>query len=224
MSRPSIRRTPEGAAVTPLHNFGNSTGWPNYGQGDFAVTLPPSSSNGFIDLVLGNTTGSFFLDVRLAAMENSGRGRVLSAPRIVTQDNEKASIESGRQIPIRIATSDKLSVVFVNATLKLDVTPQISADGNVNMTVDITNDSVDFANQDPGSPPPIIKKEAKTVLKVRDGATAVIGGVFVTNEGISQSGLPFLSKIPVLGWLFKNRTKSRTNEELLIFLTPKIVR
>jgi len=213
-----------GGNLYALHNLGNKTGFPNYGQGDFAVTLPPSASNGFIDLVLGNTTGSFFLDVRLAAMENSGRGRILSAPRIVTQDNEKASIESGRQIPIRIATSDKLSVVFVNATLKLDVTPQISADGNVNMTVDITNDSVDFSNQEPGQPPPIIKKEAKTVLKVRDGATAVIGGVFVTNEGVSQSGLPFLSKIPVLGWLFKNRTKSRTNEELLIFLTPKIVR
>ena len=207
-----------------LHNFNNSTGWPNYGQGDFAVSLPATASNGFIDLVLGNTTGSFFLDVRLAAMENSGRGRVLSAPRIVTQDNQKASIESGRQIPIRIATSDKLSVVFVNATLKLDVTPQISADGNVNMTVDVTNDSVDFANQEAGSPPPIIKKEAKTVLKVKDGSTAVIGGVFVTNEGISQNGLPFLSKIPVLGWLFKNRSKTRTNEELLIFLTPKIVR
>ncbi len=207
-----------------VHNFNNSTGWPNYGQGDFAVSLPATASNGFIDLVLGNTTGSFFLDVRLAAMENSGRGRVLSAPRIVTQDNQKASIESGRQIPIRIATSDKLSVVFVNATLKLDVTPQISADGNVNMTVDVTNDSVDFANQEAGSPPPIIKKEAKTVLKVKDGSTAVIGGVFVTNEGISQNGLPFLSKIPVLGWLFKNRSKTRTNEELLIFLTPKIVR
>ena len=213
-----------GTNMYALHNFNNSSGWPQYGQGDFAVTLPPSASNGFIDLVLGNTTGSFFLDVRLAAMENAGRGRVLSAPRIVTQDNEKASIESGRQIPIRIATTDKISVVFVNATLKLDVTPQISADGNVNMTVDITNDSVDFAHQDPGSPPPIIKKEAKTVLKVKDGATAVIGGVFVTNEGVSQSGLPFFSKIPVLGWLFKNRTKTRSNEELLIFLTPKIVR
>ncbi len=212
------------AGTYAVHNFNNSTGWPNYGQGDFAVSLPATASNGFIDLVLGNTTGSFFLDVRLAAMENSGRGRVLSAPRIVTQDNQKASIESGRQIPIRIATSDKLSVVFVNATLKLDVTPQISADGNVNMTVDVTNDSVDFANQQAGSPPPIIKKEAKTVLKVKDGSTAVIGGVFVTNEGISQNGLPFLSKIPVLGWLFKNRSKTRTNEELLIFLTPKIVR
>lgn len=213
-----------GTNTYALHNFNNPSGWPQFGQGDFAVTLPPSASNGFIDLVLGNTTGSFFLDVRLAAMENAGRGRVLSAPRIVTQDNEKASIESGRQIPIRIATTDKISVVFVNATLKLDVTPQISADGNVNMTVDITNDSVDFAHQDPGSPPPIIKKEAKTVLKVKDGSTAVIGGVFVTNEGVSQSGLPFFSKIPVLGWLFKNRTKTRSNEELLIFLTPKIVR
>ncbi len=212
------------AGTYTLHNFGNTAGWPNVGQGDFAVTLPPSASNGFIDLVLGNTTGSFFLDVKLAALENTGRGRVLSAPRIVTQDNQKATIESGRQIPIRVATTDKISVIFVNATLKLDVTPQISADGNVNMTVDITNDSVDFANQEPGNPPPIIKKEAKTVLKVHDGQTAVIGGVFVTNEGVSQNGLPFLSKIPVLGWLFKNRTKSRTNDELLIFLTPKIIR
>ena len=207
-----------------LHNFRNQTGFPNFGTGDFAVSLPPTASNGFIDLVLGNVTGSFFLDVRLAALENTGRARVLSAPRVVTQDNEKASIESGRQIPIRVATTDKISVIFVNATLKLDVTPQISADGNVNMTVDITNDSVDFANAEPGNPPPIIKKEAKTVLKVRDGQTAVIGGVFVTNEGISQNGLPFFSKIPVLGWLFKNRTKTKTNDELLIFLTPKIVR
>lgn len=213
------------AGAYKLHQFsGNKQGWPNYGSGDFAVTVPPSASNGFVDLVLGNITGSFFLDVRLAAMENMGRGRVLSAPRIVTQDNQKASIESGRQIPIRIATTDKISVIFVNATLKLDVTPQISADGNINMTVNITNDSVDFANTTPGNPPPIIKKEAKTVLKVRDGQTAVIGGVFVTNEGVSQSGLPFLSKIPVLGWLFKSREKSRTNDELLIFLTPKIVR
>lgn len=212
------------AGVYSLHNFGNSTGFPNFGQGDFAVTLPPTASNGFIDLVLGNTTGSFFLDVKLAALENTGRGRVLSAPRIVTQDNQKASIESGRQIPIRVATTDKISVIFVNATLKLDVTPQISADGNVNMTVDITNDSVDFANAEPGNPPPIIKKEAKTVLKVHDGQTAVIGGVFVTNEGVSQNGLPFLSKIPVLGWLFKNRSKTRSNDELLIFLTPKIIR
>jgi len=210
--------------IYSLHNFKNQSGWPNFGTGDFAVTLPPTASNGFIDLVLGNITGSFFLDVRLAALENTGRARVLSAPRVVTQDNEKATIESGRQIPIRVATTDKISVIFVNATLKLDVTPQISADGNVNMTVDITNDSVDFANAEPGNPPPIIKKEAKTVLKVRDGQTAVIGGVFVTNEGISQNGLPFLSKIPVLGWLFKNRTKTRTNDELLIFLTPKIVR
>jgi len=213
--------TPTGSnTATPVH-LGNSQ---YTGTGDFAVTLPPSSSNGFIDMVLGNTSGSFFLDVRLAAMENAGQGRILSTPRIMTQDNEKATIESGRQIPIEIATTTAMSVVFVNATLKLDVTPQISADGNVNMAVDITNDSVDFANQTPGQPPPILKKEAKTTLKVQDGHTAVIGGIFVTNEGISQSGLPFLSRIPVLGWLFKNRTKTRTNDELLIFLTPKIVR
>ena len=209
-----------GYPVKPLQ----SNGWPNYYQGDFAVNLPPSSSNGFIDILLGNLSGSFLLDVRLAAMEDTGRGRILSAPRILTQDNERASIESGRQIPIQVATSDKITVVFVNATLKLEVTPQISADGNVNMTVDITNDAIDFKNALPTGPPPILKKEAKTVLKVRDGQTAVIGGIFVTNEGVAQKGLPFFSKIPVLGWLFKNRQKTRQNEELLIFLTPKIVR
>lgn len=214
--------SPGGGGYT-AQQFGN-TGWPNFGTGDFAVNLLPTASNGFMDLVLGNITGSFLLDVKLAALEDTGRGRILSAPRIVTQDNEKASIESGRQVPIAVVTSDKMTVVFVNATLKLDVTPRISADGNVNMEVTVTNDSLDYKGVTPTGQVPIIKKEAKTNVKVRDGATMVLGGIFVTNEGVSQKGFPFLSKIPVLGWLFKNRAKNRTNDELLIFLTPKIVR
>lgn len=213
-----------GSSGTPNNLPNNTTGFPNWFTGDFAVNLPPPASNGFIDLVFGNLAGTFNLDVRLSSLENTGRGRVISAPKVVTQDNEKASIESGRQIPVPIATADKVSVMYINATLKLDVTPHITADGNVNMDIDITNDSVDFQNQQPNSPPPIFKKEAKTVLKVRDGQTAVIGGIFVTSEGISQQGLPFFSRIPVLGWLFKNRTKNRDNSELLIFLTPKIIR
>lgn len=215
----------DGTSTYTLHSFNNNQmGFPNYGTGDFAVSVPPSASNGFIDLMLGNVTGSFFLDVRLAAMENNGRGRILSTPRVMTQDNEKATIEAGTSIPVRIATADRISVTFISASLKLDVTPHITADGHVNMEVDLTNDSPDWGHQEPGNPPPIIKKAAKTVLKVKDGSTAVIGGVFKTTEGISQSGLPFFSKIPVLGWLFKNRNKNRTNEEMLIFLTPKIVR
>lgn len=202
----------------------NQTGWPNWGMGDFAVSVPPPASNGYIDLLFGNLAGTFNLDVKLSALENTGRGRVISAPKVMTADNEKASIESGRQIPVPIATADKVSVIYINATLKLDVTPHITADGNVNMDVNITNDSVDFQNQQANSPPPIFKKEAKTVLKVKDGQTAVIGGIFITSEGISQQGLPFFSKIPVLGWLFKNRIKNRDNSELLIFLTPKIIR
>lgn len=213
-----------GSSGTANNLPNNTTGFPNWYTGDFAVNVPPPASNGFIDLVFGNLAGTFNLDVRLSALENTGRGRVISAPKVVTQDNEKASIESGRQIPVPIATADKVSVMYINATLKLDVTPHITADGNVNMDVNITNDAVDFQNQQANSPPPIFKKEAKTVLKVRDGQTAVIGGIFVTSEGISQQGLPFLSRIPVLGWLFKNRIKNRDNSELLIFLTPKIIR
>ncbi len=214
-----------GGTATSSNNFpNNQTGFPNWMTGDFAINVPPPASNGYIDLVFGNLAGTFNLDVRLSALENTGRGRVISAPKVMTQDNEKASIESGRQIPVPIATADKVSVMYVNATLKLDVTPHITADGNITMDVDITNDAVDFQNQQAGTPPPIFKKQAKTVLKVRDGQTVVIGGIFVTSEGISQQGLPFLSKIPVLGWLFKNRTKNRDNSELLIFLTPKIIR
>jgi type IV pilus assembly protein PilQ len=214
-----------GGSNATQNNFpNNQTGFPNFGTGDFAVTLPPPAGNGFIDLMFGSIAGTFNLDVKLSALENTGRGRVISAPKVMTADNEKASIESGRQIPVPIATADKVSVIYINATLKLDVTPHITADGNVNMDVNITNDAVDFQNQTAGSPPPIFKKEAKTVLRVKDGQTAVIGGIFVTTEGISQQGLPFFSKIPVLGWLFKNRTKNRDNSELLIFLTPKIIR
>lgn len=213
-----------GSSGTPNNLPNNTTGFPNSFTGDFAVNVPPPASNGFIDLVFGNLAGTFNLDVRLSALENTGRGRVISAPKVLTQDHEKASIESGRQIPVPIATADKVSVMYINATLKLDVTPHITADGNVNMDVNITNDAVDFQNQQANAPPPIFKKEAKTVLKVKDGQTAVIGGIFVTSEGISQQGLPFLSRIPVLGWLFKNRIKNRDNSELLIFLTPKIVR
>ncbi len=214
-----------GTSSTTVNNFpNNQSGWPNWGWGDFAVNVPPPASNGYIDLVFGNIAGTFNLDVRLSALENTGRGRVISAPKVMTADNEKASIESGRQIPVPIATADKVSVIYINATLKLDVTPHITADGNVNMDVNITNDAVDWQNQTAGQPPPIFKKEAKTNLKVRDGQTAVIGGIFITSEGVSQQGLPFLSKIPVLGWLFKNRIKNRDNSELLIFLTPKIIR
>lgn len=213
-----------GSSGTANNLPNNTTGFPNWFTGDFSVNVPPPASNGFIDLVFGNLAGTFNLDVRLSALENTGRGRVISAPKVMTADNEKASIESGRQIPVPIATADKVSVMYINATLKLDVTPHITADGNVNMDVNITNDSVDFQNQQANSPPPIFKKEAKTTLKVRDGQTAVIGGIFVTSEGISQQGLPFLSRIPVLGWLFKNRIKNRDNSELLIFLTPKIIR
>jgi len=214
-----------GTSANTVNNFpNNQTGFPNWGWGDFAVNVPPPASNGFIDLIFGNIAGTFNLDVTLSALENTGRGRVISAPKIMTADNEKASIESGRQIPVPIATADKVSVIYINATLKLDVTPHITADGNVNMDVDITNDAVDFQNQQANSPPPIFKKQAKTALKVKDGNTVVIGGIFVTSEGVSQQGLPFFSKIPVLGWLFKNRIKNRDNSELLIFLTPKIIR
>lgn len=214
-----------GGTDTSSNNLpNNQTGFPNWISGNFAMNVPPPASNGYIDLTFGNLAGTFNLDVRLEALENTGRGRVISAPKVMTQDNEKASIESGRQIPVPIATADKVSVMYVNATLKLDVTPHITADGNVTMDVDITNDAVDFQNQQAGTPPPIFKKQAKTTLKVRDGQTIVIGGIFVTSEGISQQGIPFFSKIPVLGWLFKNRTKNRDNSELLIFLTPKIIR
>jgi type IV pilus assembly protein PilQ len=189
----------------------------------YAVNLPAAGFNSAIGISLGNILGSFNLDAALTALERQGRGRLLSTPKITTQNNQAAEIKQGVQIPIQTVANNTVTVSFQDAVLTLKVTPQITEAGTVILTVDVQNNSADFANLVNGIPP-INTQSAKTQVLVRDGATAVIGGIYQSNEQTSQNQTPFLGHVPILGYLFRNRFVTSTNNELLLFITPRIIK
>ena len=188
----------------------------------YDVNLPAAAVAGALGISYGTLgVDSFTLNVTLDAFELNGDVKVLSSPRIATQNNQKAVIEQGVQIPVVSTTATQINVEFISASLKLEVTPQITKEGTVIMDVKVDNSSPDFVNR-VGDVPPIITERASTQILVADGGTAVIGGIFKLNDSVTQAGVPGLSKIPVLGWLFKNKQINRKNTELLIFITPRI--
>jgi type IV pilus assembly protein PilQ len=189
----------------------------------YAVNLPATAFNSAIGISLGNILGSFNLDLALTALERQGRGRLLSTPKVTTQNNQTAEIKQGVQIPIQTVANNTVTVSFKDAVLTLKVTPQITEAGTVILTVEVENNSADFANLVNGIPP-INTQSAKTQVLVRDGATAVIGGIYQSNEQTSQGRTPFLANLPVVGTLFRNRFITNTNNELLLFITPRIIR
>jgi type IV pilus secretin PilQ/predicted competence protein len=189
----------------------------------YAVNLPATAFNTGIGISLGNILGSFNLDLALTALERQGRGRLLSTPKVTTQNNQSAEIKQGVQIPIQTVANNTVTVSFKDAVLTLKVTPQITEAGTVILTVEVENNSADFANLVNGIPP-INTQSAKTQVLVRDGATAVIGGIYQSNEQTSQGRTPFLANVPFLGNLFRNRFITNTNNELLLFITPRIIR
>jgi type IV pilus assembly protein PilQ len=169
-------------------------------------------------------TNMFNLDLTLSALEQAGEGRVISSPRIFTLDHVQAMIQQGDQIPYPQRTEEgTISTAFAPATLSLTVTPHITPDGKVRMEVIAKKDEADFSRtvQDV---PAIRTQEAQTELLINDGDTIVIGGIVIKDTEWSESRVPFLWRIPVLGWLFKNRQVNEEKTELLIFLSPTIVK
>jgi type IV pilus secretin PilQ/predicted competence protein len=199
-----------------------SNGFGAAGRG-YAVNLPASSFNTGIGISLGNILGNFSLDAALTALERQGRGRIISTPKVTTQNNQEATIRQGQQIPIQTVANNTVTVQFKDAVLTLKVTPQITEAGTVILTLEVNNDTADFANRVNGIPP-INTQSAKTQVLVRDGATAVIGGIYQSTETSSQQRTPFLGDIPLLGLLFRNRAANTSNQELLLFITPRIVK
>lgn len=188
-----------------------------------AINLPVSGASSAIGLALGAVNGAFNLDVALSALERSGKGRVLSTPRLTTQNNIQAKVQQGIQIPIQTVANNTVTVTFKEAVLMLQVTPQITAAGTVIMQVVVTNMAADFSRQVNGIPP-IDTQEAQTQVQVEDGATTVIGGIFVSREQASSDKTPLLHRIPLLGWLFKRDSIQDESRELLIFITPRILK
>ncbi|HSL20532.1 MAG TPA: type IV pilus secretin PilQ, partial [Vicinamibacterales bacterium] len=172
---------------------------------------------------LGAVNGAFNLDVALSALERSGKGRVLSTPRLTTQNNIEAEVAQGIQIPIQTVANNTVTVSFKDAVLLLKVTPQITSANTVIMRITIENASPDFSRQ-VNNIPPIDTQRAITQVQVNDGATTVIGGIFVSREQSTTTRTPLLHRIPLLGWLFKRDQATDESRELLIFITPRILR
>jgi len=191
--------------------------------GGYAINLPAPAFSTAVGLSLSNILDTFSLDVAISALETSGEGRIISSPKVTTQNNQPAEIIQGRQIPVQTVANFTVTTRYVNAALELKATPQITAEGTIIMTIEIQNNAADFANLVNGIPP-ITTQSAKTTVMIPDGGTTVIGGIYRTEDSITRERVPFLHKIPILGNLFRSFARTKQNRELLIFITPRIIK
>jgi type IV pilus assembly protein PilQ len=195
--------------------------------GDWAVNLPASvgaGAGGAIEFAIANLTNTRYLQARISALESKGQGRVISSPRITTLDHTEAYIEQGLSIPyIKLTEEGTATTEFIDANLRLQVTPHVSADGHIKMELLVSKDAPDYTNTDIYGTPAIDKKEAKTEVLVKDGEVVVIGGIYEFEKTGTVDAVPLFYKVPLLGWLFQTKTKGQDKRELLIFIAPHIV-
>jgi type IV pilus assembly protein PilQ len=191
--------------------------------GGYAVNLPAPAFNTALGFSFANVLDTFRVDVALSALETGGDGRIISRPSVVTQNNQQAEIIQGRQIPVQTVANFTVTTRYVNAALELRATPQITAEGTVIMLIEIQNNAADFANLVNGIPP-ITTQSATTTVMIPDGGTTVIGGIYRTEDSVTRERVPFLHQIPILGSVFKNFARTKQTRELLIFLTPRIIK
>jgi type IV pilus assembly protein PilQ len=212
-------------AADAIH--GNTTGlvFPSQVNSSGGVNLITGGNSGFLNLTLGNLTNSFQLDAALQAAETEGLINILSAPKVATLNNEQASVQSGLQIPIQTIANNTVTVQFINATLRLEVTPHITAEGTVMMEINVQKKEPQLAFAlGNARNAPIDTKEAQTRVAVRDGGTAVIGGIYEVSTDQGEDRVPGLANIPIIGRLFRNQRRTDENKELLIFITPRVVK
>jgi type IV pilus assembly protein PilQ len=178
---------------------------------------------GLLDLTFG-TIGGNILELQLSALQRDGKLNILSSPSIMTMDNQVAFTENGEEIPIRTLDKDgNPTTVYIPATLRLEITPHVIDGENMKMDIHVKKDEVDMTRQVLGNPFKI-KKETKTNLLVKDGETIVISGLTKKRQDVTDKGLPWLKDVPGLGWLFKGEQKGDSMEEVLIFITPVIIK
>ena len=204
---------------------GNTTNliFPNSVAGGLNVGLGNGPT--VASLVLGNILNTFNLNAALTAAENQGLLKIISSPKVTSLTNTSALIQSGVQIPVQTTVNNTTTVIYVDATLKLEVTPQITAEGTILLTVNVSKREPAVAlNLSIGANVPLTIREYRGQVLVKDGGTTVIGGIFQINDQDQNNMIPGLWKIPVLGNLFRNKTRTEKHDELLIFITPRILR
>jgi len=196
----------------------------DFGNTQF-INLPAAPINGVaagnLAVSLFNAAANRFLNLELSALEADGTGKIISSPRVVTADKAVALIEQGLELPYQVATSSgATSIVFRKANLRLEVTPQITPDGNVVVDVDVNKDSVGAETRAGFA---IDTKHVKTQVMVENGGTVVLGGIYQQTERNTVSKVPLLGDVPVVGYLFRNTSRTSEKTELLVFITPKVV-
>jgi type IV pilus secretin PilQ/predicted competence protein len=191
--------------------------------GGYAINLPAPAFTTAVGFSFANVLDTFRLDMAISALETSGEGRIISSPKVTTQNNQEANIVQGRQIPVQTVANFTVTTRYVNAALELKATPQITAEGTIIMTIEIQNNAADFANLVNGIPP-ITTQSAKTTVMIPDGGTTVIGGIYRSEDSVTRERVPFLHSLPIIGNLFKNFARTKQNRELLIFITPRIIK
>ena len=189
------------------------------------VSLPAVGQNGYnpasFALSIFNASANRFLNLELSALEADGKGKVVSSPRVVTADQVKALIEQGTELPYQVASaSGATTIAFRKANLKLEVTPQITPEGNIILDLDVAKDTV---GQSTAAGFAINTKHVKTQVLVENGGTVVIGGIFEEITSDSETKVPLLGDIPWLGNLFKTKVRISNKQEMLIFITPKMI-
>ncbi|MGB8321439.1 MAG: secretin N-terminal domain-containing protein, partial [Candidatus Acidiferrum sp.] len=203
--------------TTPTSSSGGSTtpGLPynvNLGAG-----VPTSG------LFLGHRSPNFAVDLFISAAEAKGVGKLLSKPKVITQNNEKATVKQGTKIPIQTTINNTISVQYIDAVLKLEVTPQITAEGTVFMDVLVENTQIDNGIPRVQGIPALDTQSAETKVLVADGGTVVIGGIIVTQQQTDITQVPIVGSLPLIGHLFKRTSTTVSSQELLFFLTPRII-
>jgi type IV pilus assembly protein PilQ len=188
-----------------------------------AINLPVPGATSALGLSMGAINGAFGIDMAITALERQGKVKILSTPRVTTQNNKQAEVTQGFQIPIQTTQNNTVSVQFKDAALKLMVTPQITGANTVIMRIILENGQPDFSRAVNGNPS-INTQRAETSVQVPDGVTTAIGGILQTSETLNEDKTPGLSNIPLLGWLFKRTDSRNESQELLIFITPRIIR
>src|SRR5712664_3072589 len=199
----------------PFFTSGSSTSLP---LNTFLSAVAPTSG-----LFLGHRSPNFAVDFFITAAEAKGVGKLLSKPQITTQNNEKATVKQGTKIPIQTTINNTISVQFIDAVLKLEVTPQITAEGTVFMDVLVENTQIDTGIPRVQGIPALNTQSAETKVTVADGGTVVIGGIIVSQQRVDISQVPLVGSLPLIGHLFKRTSVTTSSQELMFFLTPRII-
>jgi type IV pilus assembly protein PilQ len=196
------------------------------GSGNYFVNLPAAAgagTGGAIGFTFGSLNKALNLDLVLSAMESTGEGKVISSPRVSALDNKEAKIQQGQSIPYSTTSASGTSTQFIQANLELTVTPHVTPDNKIFMKVKATKNAPD-TSLSVGGQPSIRNNEATTEILLGDGETAVIGGILIIDRAESIQRVPFFADLPLIGWLFRQKINKDSKRELLIFITPKVIK